>query len=244
MNEAGAAFLVVLSIAVWTSSGGAVGRARRLSRRPPAAPKRPETEVNRRRKVLLVSALSGLAVAITLGGVAGVIGGVAAAVAATYALHRMEPRLVRIRRERLIEELPLAAGMLAACLRAGRSPERAVELIGQAVPGPLGVELSLVAEALRLGARAEVAWARILDEPALAPFGRALIRTWDSGAPLADTLDRLADDARRTIRSQADRRARAVGVKAALPLGLCFLPAFLLIGVVPVIAGSIVGLLP
>lgn len=243
MNEAGAAFLVVLSIAVWTSTGGAVGRTRRLSRRLPT-PKHQDTEAVRRRNVLLVSALSGLAVAVTLGGVTGLLGGVLAAPAIAYALLRTEPRLVRIRRERLVEELPLAAGLLAACLRAGRSPERAVELIGQAVPGPLGVELALVAEALRLGARAEVAWARILDEPALAPFGRAMVRTWDSGAPLADTLDRLADDARRTIRTQADRRARAVGVKAALPLGLCFLPAFVLIGVVPAVASSVVGLLP
>jgi Flp pilus assembly protein TadB len=244
MNEAGAAFLVVLSIAVWTSTGGAVGRTRRLNRRPPAAPKPPETEATRRRKVLLVSALAGIAVATTLGGVIGILGGLAAAVGSAYALLRLEPRLVRIRRERLLEELPLAASLLAACLRAGRSPERAVELIGQAVPGPLGVELALVAEALRLGAGPEIAWSRLLDDPALAPFARALIRTWDSGAPLADTLDHLANDARRTTRSRADRRARAVGVKAALPLGVCFLPAFLLIGVVPVVAGAIVGLLP
>jgi hypothetical protein len=34
-------------------------------------------------------------------------------------------------------------------------------------------------------------------------------------------------------------RARAVGVKAALPLGVCLLPAFVLVGVVPLVAGSV-----
>ena len=34
------------------------------------------------------------------------------------------------------------------------------------------------------------------------------------------------------------------GVRTALPLGLCFLPAFVLIGIVPVVAGLVRGLLP
>ncbi|MCW2792983.1 MAG: type secretion system protein, partial [Nocardioides sp.] len=37
-------------------------------------------------------------------------------------------------------------------------------------------------------------------------------------------------------------RARAVGVKAALPLGLCLLPAFVLIGIVPLVAGLLTTL--
>jgi hypothetical protein len=37
--------------------------------------------------------------------------------------------------------------------------------------------------------------------------------------------------------SQRLQRVRQLGVKAALPLGLCFLPAFILLGVVPIAAG-------
>ncbi|MPZ96075.1 MAG: type II secretion system protein, partial [Propionibacteriales bacterium] len=35
---------------------------------------------------------------------------------------------------------------------------------------------------------------------------------------------------------------RSVGVRAAAPLGLCFLPAFVLIGIVPAIAGAFAAL--
>jgi hypothetical protein len=54
---------------------------------------------------------------------------------------------------------------------------------------------------------------------------------------------RLSDDLRRQVRAEVESRARAVGVKAALPLGTCLLPAFVLVGVVPLVAGSVSVLL-
>ena len=50
-------------------------------------------------------------------------------------------------------------------------------------------------------------------------------------------VERLADELARTARADVEDRARAVGVKAAVPLGLCLLPAFLLLGIVPLVAG-------
>ena len=44
-------------------------------------------------------------------------------------------------------------------------------------------------------------------------------------------------------RSEAEARARTVGVRAAAPLGLCLLPAFVLVGVVPLVAGTVASLL-
>ena len=64
------------------------------------------------------------------------------------------------------------------------------------------------------------------------------MRTAESGAPLVEGLSRLAADRRRERRTQTQLRARSVGVKAAGPLAACFLPAFMLIGVVPTIAGA------
>ena len=52
-------------------------------------------------------------------------------------------------------------------------------------------------------------------------------------------MARLAVDLRRGARARVEARARAVGVRAALPLGLCLLPAFVLLGVVPLVAGSL-----
>jgi hypothetical protein len=56
---------------------------------------------------------------------------------------------------------------------------------------------------------------------------------------VADAMLRLADDLRSRSRADVERRARAVGVQAALPLGACLLPSFVLIGVVPLVAGSL-----
>jgi hypothetical protein len=50
-------------------------------------------------------------------------------------------------------------------------------------------------------------------------------------------MARLAAELDQRSRAGVEERARAVGVKAAVPLGLCLLPSFLLIGVVPLVAG-------
>ncbi|MCU1692975.1 MAG: hypothetical protein JWM64_2066, partial [Frankiales bacterium] len=48
---------------------------------------------------------------------------------------------------------------------------------------------------------------------------------------------RLAAEARASATARAEQRARRAGVLAVAPLGLCFLPAFVLLGVVPVVVG-------
>ncbi|WP_020577096.1 type II secretion system F family protein [Actinopolymorpha alba] len=191
----------------------------------------------------LVAAFAGLVAGFVVGGGAGFVAGAVVAVLLGQVLARLEPRESRIRRERLAAELPLAADLLAACLRAGHPPGLSIEVIGRGMRGPLAAELRQVAAALRLGSDAQTAWSGFLEDSVLAPFGRSMVRVWDTGAPLASTLERLADDARQSRRADADQRARAVGVKAAAPLGLCFLPAFVLVGVVPLVAGAVTGLL-
>jgi pilus assembly protein TadC len=90
---------------------------------------------------------------------------------------------------------------------------------------------------LRLGGDPVACWSVLGEEGELAAFGRALGRAMVSGAPLAEAVARLADDQRARRRRTAEAAARAVGVRAVGPLGLCFLPAFVLVGVVPVIVG-------
>ena len=73
-------------------------------------------------------------------------------------------------------------------------------------------------------------------------LGRALARAHRTGAPVVPAVERLADELARSARSEVEDRARAVGVKAAVPLGLCLLPAFVLIGIVPLVAGLLTSL--
>ena len=74
------------------------------------------------------------------------------------------------------------------------------------------------------------------------PLGRALARSESSGASVADTVARLSEDLGRNHRAEVEDLARSVGVKAAVPLGVCLLPAFLLVGIVPVVVASLAAL--
>jgi Flp pilus assembly protein TadB len=183
------------------------------------------------------AALAGVASALVIGGVPGLVTGVAVAVGCARVLARAEPGERRRRRARILADLPVAVDLLAACLHGGVPWPDAVEAVAGAVGGPLGAELRAVAGQVRLGADPAVAWLALAREPALAPLARTAARAAGSGAALAPTLARLARDQRRSAHAAAAARARAAGVRAVAPLGLCFLPAFVLLGIVPAIAG-------
>jgi hypothetical protein len=95
-----------------------------------------------------------------------------------------------------------------------------------------------------VGADPQSAWAGLLDDPASRPIGRAMLRSAARGVSPVPVLQRVALDARDSARWAAEARARSVGAKAAAPLGLCFLPAFVLVGIVPLVATLGMPLLP
>ena len=140
--------------------------------------------------------------------------------------------------------MPLAAELLAAAMSAGAPPDRAAETVGRAIGGPLGAVLGSAAAALRTGAEPAAAWAALHGDPTLRPLGRALAGAISRGSSPAATLDRVAKDARERLRWVAEANARSLGARAAAPLGLCFLPAFVLVGIVPLIATVGLPLLP
>ncbi|NHC16407.1 type II secretion system F family protein [Motilibacter deserti] len=178
------------------------------------------------------------AVALLLGGPVGAaLGGLAAAVAYRLLDH---PRLALDRRAaaRVQADAVAAADLLAACLGAGSPLEPAALAVADAVGGEVGATLREAVAAVRLGADRRSAWrAAGAAQPALAALSRAVVRSSGSGAPLAPTVLRVADEQRAERRWQAEAAAARVGARAALPLTLCFLPAFVLVGVVPVVIG-------
>lgn len=196
-----------------------------------------EQRAEGQRKRWVAAALAGVAVAVLVGGMPGLLVGGLAAAGAAVLLGRLEPRGQRDRRARLIADLPVAVDLLAACLCGGASWGESVEAVADAVQGPLGDELRGVAAQVRLGADPATAWLALAAEPELAALARTAARAVDSGAALAPALARLAQDRRRAARADAVARARAAGIRAVAPLGLCFLPAFMLLGVVPAVAG-------
>jgi Flp pilus assembly protein TadB len=186
---------------------------------------------------LLLSGLGGVAGMLFVGGPAGPLVGVLAAVAAYVALRRGEDPAAR--RERLSAEadLPSLVLLLAAGLRSGAAPQAALALACGALPGAAADRLAGVRARLALGVDPVAVWEPLTADPVLAPLARTLSRAARSGARVADAVDRLSVDLARQARARSEEQARSVGVRAAVPLGLCLLPAFLLLGVVPVVAG-------
>jgi pilus assembly protein TadC len=172
------------------------------------------------------------------------VAGPASAVAAASALVgvvwwpavRASGRLQRTRRV-LERAVPESADLLAGCLAAGAPPSEALELVAAAAGGPLAPALRRVAAAVRAGAGPGEVWVPGGAEDVLDPLLRAIARTAATGAGLADTVAAVADEARREAAARAEAAARRAGVLAVGPLVTCFLPAFVLLGVVPVVVG-------
>jgi Flp pilus assembly protein TadB len=189
-----------------------------------------------------LSLLAGVAAALFVGGPVAPVAGLAGAGATWWCVGRSEPASSRRHREQVARDLPHLVHLMAAALASGAPPADAVRLVDAALPGPASARLRPVAEQLALGADPVRVWATLGEDDALAPLGRALARAHQTGAPVVAAVDRLGGELAREARASVEDRARTVGVKAALPLGLCLLPAFLLVGIVPLVAGLVGGL--
>jgi Flp pilus assembly protein TadB len=190
----------------------------------------------------LWSGLAGAAALVFFSGPVGVPAGVAVAVVTWVVIGRAEPADVRTRRRAVARDLPHVVALFAAALRAGAAPPDAIEQVCAALPGPAADRLAGVAARLSLGLDPAQVWSSLADDPGLVGLGRTLARTHATGAPVVAAVERLADELSRTARADSEERARAVGVQAAVPLGLCLLPAFVLIGIVPLVVALLTGL--
>ncbi len=172
-----------------------------------------------------------------VGGLVGVAAALAAATAVWVVLGRTEDAGVQRRREELRADLPTGVDLLASCLDAGAAPESALLAVSQALGGAVGEELSRIRHRLDVGVDPAQVWRSVAQHDELGPLGRAVGRAHASGAPVGEAVHRLADELRDRTRAEVETRARSIEVKAAAPLGLCLLPAFVVLGVVPMVAG-------
>ncbi|TXS56182.1 type II secretion system F family protein [Streptomyces sp. t39] len=142
-----------------------------------------------------------------------------------------------------LRQLPLAADLLAACISAGAGPREAAEAVGASLGGPVGARLTGMAAHLRLGREPAEAWEWFGRTPGAAPLARCLERADTTGAPAAEPMARLAERYRADRARRVTARGRRAQVLITAPVGLCFLPAFLAVGVAPVVIGLAGGLL-
>ncbi|WP_224388735.1 type II secretion system F family protein [Pseudonocardia sp. ICBG1293] len=134
-------------------------------------------------------------------------------------------------------DLAAAWDLLATCLAAGLAVADAVGAAARRLDGPAGDVLRRVAGLLALGADPEDAWAAAGPVPELAGFARAAGRSARTGAVLGRSAAAEAARLRAGLADLAEERAQRAAVRITAPLGLCFLPAFLILGIVPVVIG-------
>lgn len=131
--------------------------------------------------------------------------------------------------------VPVVLELVAAALSCGLPPTEALAAAVRAA-GPGAVrDLGPVVEALRLGARPDLAWQGAL--PSYAPLARTLLLSARTGAAAGPALRRAAADERTARARRAHVATERLGVELVLPLGLLTLPAFVLLAVVPVVLG-------
>jgi Flp pilus assembly protein TadB len=226
---------VAVLLAMPAPSGALVRRAR------------PGTSSRRRRRrprlgPWSAAVLAGVGAAVLVPGPPGLLLAVAVALGVRLVVPRLEGEHDRRRRDRLARQAPVTVDLVAACLASGAPPDRAVEAAARAVGAPTSEVLLPAVAALRLGADPEQVWREVAAVDGLAALARAFARSQRSGAALADLLPRVADEVRSAARARAEGRIRTAAVRLTAPLGAALLPAFVLLGVVPVVA-SWVGVL-
>lgn len=130
----------------------------------------------------------------------------------------------------------LVLELLAAQLRAGLAPLAALGTLSEALNSR---PLHTVCQRLQMGS----GWGSAWSGSAAGTFGElrdALAPAYTGGAPSTALLLSLADAHRLSERRAAERAAGKLSVALVVPLGLCSLPAFICLGIVPIL----ISLLP
>lgn len=245
-----AAALAGTAAALWVRSPvGQVARARQ-SQDAATTPRqhrrlqpRPEAASLRRRFVVSATAALGVGLALhQLGGVFELIGWLVMpllTVVSVVVLGQLEPARSRQRAARLVFDLPQALELLSACLAAGMPLRQATRAVADAFEGPVAEDLGAIVSQVDLGISDAEAWGSMRDDAQWSAAAVDLARSVESGTMMVEVLVHHAEAARQLRRAALEVRAKAVGVRSVLPLMTCFLPAFMLMGVIPTVASAV-----
>lgn len=143
-----------------------------------------------------------------------------------------------------VQEIPLLLDLLAALLAAGLPLARSLQELSLVSGRELRDGLVSVAGALELGAGWSAAWRPVLGAKTEGPLNQLELSMRFialTGAPAAALLRSEARRLRHEVHRDLQQRAATLGVKLVLPMGLCALPAFMFLGVLPVLLSLMPG---
>ena len=231
---AGLAGRVVAAVLLPAPAPARIDALRRPGRRAPPPGRRPVAGP-RRTRILAALVVVGVLVepVLTVAGVGAVV---------------LARRWRRLRTRRAIgpagsveADLPDLVDLLRLTVGAGLTVPTALPLLARWGPPSMGGALAGAVRTLDAGTPTLEVLAAVGDawgEPAQ-PLVRALSDHVRHGTSLGPTLDRLGSDARGRRRRAAETRARQLPVLLLFPLVLCTLPAFGLLTVAPIVAGTL-----
>ncbi|HEY5881743.1 MAG TPA: type II secretion system F family protein [Nakamurella sp.] len=224
-------------------------------------PHRPSVSLDPRVRVVVIPAGVLAACAVIAPGLwwAGLLLAVGTAAVLTAGRGRWPARGSPRRRAERRRWLIVHAELLASCLDSGLAMATALRAVGDVLgdeagprgrswrdrPAPAGsggehdplAALDSVAAMLTLGADTDTAWRAVDADEDLAPLAAAARRSAAGGTTLADAVREHAAQLRDEARQESTQSAGRAGVLMTAPLGVCFLPAFLCLGLAPVVLG-------
>jgi tight adherence protein C len=133
----------------------------------------------------------------------------------------------RERQDRIDQDLPDLLDVLAVVVSAGIGFQSALSRVAERYGGPLADELQIVLRQIAVGESLRTALSAMRDRTrssSVEQFVTALLQAEELGAPLAQTLNQIANDVRREASESAKRRATAAAPKATIVTILVLLP--------------------
>lgn len=142
--------------------------------------------------------------------------------------------------------LTLVLEMMAVSLRQGASIPQALAGVGRTLGGTYAEVLIRVARLLGDGNDWYLAWSQAKRHPLLgksmAVLSGCLESSWRHGTSPLNRVETTVEQLERQARSGLDQETARLSIRMLVPTGLCILPAFVLIGVIPCIAAFAGGM--
>ncbi|WP_246039572.1 type II secretion system F family protein [Glycomyces buryatensis] len=186
-----------------------------------------------------IAPLTGAAAVVVIGGGTGIAVGLGLWWLTARLLKTDPDRVEKATAARLAPEWPWTLDLLAAGLRAGAPFPQAAFAVARSDEPAIGERLARFAQAIHLGATAAEAAPELGRLPGADRLAKQLDRSGDSGAAIAAGLEQLAASLRAEHRTRTEERAGRAAVALIGPLCLCFLPAFVIAGIGPVVFGIV-----
>jgi Flp pilus assembly protein TadB len=135
------------------------------------------------------------------------------------------------------QDIEVFAEILILGTSAGLSAQSTLRFNLDLLPIRLKGEIEALLNRCEIG----MSWTKSLEImcqkiPELRSIGNILLRSAQSGSPIGDSLQKIYQLQRRQNENESIRKIRSVAVRCVLPLGLCFLPAFIILTIVPIVA--------